>query len=121
MSADTRSIDTMLSAWNSNDESLLGQIVEQSLSPEVEFCDPFHDIRGHAPFIEMVKAFWAKHGNCKITRTSGIDSHHDRARYTWAIDSLQGGRFEGFDAIALDLASGKVRRVDGFFGPLSPI
>lgn len=121
MSADTRCIDTMLSAWNSHDESLLEQIVGQSLSPEVEFCDPFHDIRGHALFIEMVKAFWAKHGNCKIMRTSGIDAHHDRARYTWAIDSPQGGRFEGFDAVALDLALGKVLRVDGFFGPLSPI
>jgi hypothetical protein len=120
MSADTQCIDTMLSAWNSHDASLLERIVGQSLSPDLEFCDPYHDIRGHAPFIEMVKAFWAKYGKCKITRTSGIDTHHDRARYTWLIESPTGGRFEGFDAVKLDLVSGTVERVDGFFGPLPP-
>ncbi len=121
MPVDMQCIDTMLSAWNAHDESLLKQIVARSLSPDVEFCDPLHDIRGHAPFIDMVKAFWAKHGHCKITRTSGIDAHHDRARYTWVIESPEGGRFEGFDAVSLDLSTKKVRRVDGFFGPLSPI
>jgi hypothetical protein len=121
MAVETQCIDTMLSAWNSHDEGLLQQIVERSLSVDVEFCDPYHDIRGHAPFVEMVKAFWAKHGNCKITRTSGIDAHHGRARYTWLIESPAGGRFEGFDAVALDLSAGKVRRVDGFFGPLLPV
>jgi SnoaL-like domain len=119
MSVDTQCIDAMLSAWNSHDETALGQIVEQSLSPDLEFCDPFHDIRGHAPFVEMVKAFWTQHGHCKITRTSNIDAHHDRARYSWLIEAPSGGRFEGFDAVALDLSTGKVRRVDGFFGQLS--
>lgn len=118
MSADTRCIEAMLAAWNTRDEAALAQAVEASLSPEVEFCDPHYDIRGHAPFIDMVKAFWAKHGDCKITRASRIDTHHDRARYAWAIDWPDGRRFEGFDATAIDLSSGKVRRVDGFFGPL---
>lgn len=68
----------------------------------------------------MVKAFWVQHGHCKITRTSGIDAHHDRARYAWLIEALGGGRFEVFDAFALDLSANKVRRVDSFFGPLSP-
>lgn len=121
MSLDTQCIDTMLSAWNSHDEDLLGQIVEKSLSPDLEFCDPFHDICGHEPFIKMVKAFWAKHGHCKITRTSGIDAHHNRARYSWLIEAPSGGRFEGFDTVTLDISASKVRRVDGFFGPLSPV
>jgi hypothetical protein len=120
MPLDTKCIDSMLSAWNTHDGALLEKIVGESLSADVEFCDPLHDIRGHSAFIEMVKAFWAKHGHCKISRSSLIDTHHDRARYTWAIDLPSGHRFEGFDAVALELASGKVRRVDGFFGPLSP-
>jgi hypothetical protein len=96
------------------------QVVAEALSSDVEFCDPHYDIRGHAAFIDMVEAFWAKNGECTISRASGIDTHHDRARYAWAIDWPDGRRFEGFDAVALDLASGKVSRVDGFFGPLPP-
>jgi SnoaL-like domain len=116
-----RRIDTMLSAWNARDESVLEQLVQESLSLEVEFCDPHYAIRGHAPFIEMVKAFWAKHGDCKISRASVVDAHHDRARYAWAIALPNGHRFEGFDAVAFELPSGKVRRIDGFFGSLTPI
>jgi hypothetical protein len=118
MAANTQCIVAMLSAWNTRDAGVLQQVVEGALSSDVEFCDPHYDIRGHAAFIEMVKAFWAKNGDCKISRASGIDTHHDRARYAWAIDWPDGRRFVGFDAVAIDLPSGKVRRIDGFFGPL---
>jgi hypothetical protein len=50
--------------------------------------------------------------------TSGVDMHHDRARYSWALVRADGTRFEGFDAVELDLQQGKIRRIDGFFGPL---
>ena len=118
MPADTRLIDVMLSAWNSREDARLEQIVAESLAGDFEFCDPPHDITGHAAFIAMVKTFWADNGECRISRTSGIDAHHDRARYSWAIEWPDGRKFEGLDAVQLDAATGKVRRVDGFFGPL---
>jgi hypothetical protein len=118
MSEHAKCIEAMLSAWNTRDENVLIQIVEASLTPDVEFCDPHYDIRGHAPFIEMVKAFWAKHGDFKISTASKIDAHHDRARYAWAIDWPDGRRFDGFDAVALDMAAMRVKRIDGFFGRL---
>lgn len=120
MSTDTRCIDAMLTAWNTRDEAILAQVVADSLSPDAVFCDPHYDIRGHGAFIEMVKAFWAKHGDCRVTRASNIDAHHNRARYAWAITWPDGRRFDGFDAVALDPNSEKVRRIEGFFGPLVP-
>jgi SnoaL-like domain len=120
MSVNTDCIDLMLSAWNTRDSALLSQVVKAALTSDFEFCDPPHDIRGHAAFIAMVEEFWAKHSECTIARTSAIDAHHDRARYAWAITFPAGHQFDGFDAVALDSASGKVRRVDGFFGQLSP-
>lgn len=121
MSTDTRLIDVMLSGWNTRDLAALQAVVAQSLTDDIEFCDPPHDIRGHAAFIAMVQAFWAENGECRISRASAIDAHHDRARYTWAIEWPDGRRFDGFDAVTLDPASGKVRRVDGFFGALKPL
>jgi hypothetical protein len=108
----------MLSAWNTRDESVLIQIVGETLTEDFIFCDPHFDFVGHAPFIDMVKAFWAKHGDCTISPASKIDAHHDRARYAWAITWPDGRRFDGFDAATLDLSSKKVKRVDGFFGKL---
>ena len=119
MSVDIRCIDTMLSAWNTRDRTRLVEVVEESLSPDIKFCDPRHDIQGHSAFMDMVEAFWTEHTGCLIRRASLIDAHHDRARYAWAIEWPDGRRFDGFDAVRLDLGSGKVRRVDGFFGPLA--
>jgi hypothetical protein len=121
MTTDVKCIDVMLSAWNTRDIDLLEQVAEASLTSDVEFCDPRHDIRGHAAFIAMVEAFWAEHSACTISRDSAIDAHHDRARYAWVIEFPGGQRFEGFDAVSLDRETGKVRRVDGFFGQLSPV
>jgi hypothetical protein len=114
----TACIELMLSGWNVRDEAALRDIVARALTADIEFCDPDHDIRGRDAFIAMVLAFWAKHPGCTISRASAIDSHHDRARYAWAISLPDGRRFDGFDAAAIDAATGKVRRVDGFFGPL---
>jgi SnoaL-like domain len=121
MSTNTQCIDVMLSAWNTRNSVQLKKVVESSLASDVEFCDPRHDIHGHDAFIAMVEAFWAEHKECKIARDSAIDPHHDRARYAWVITFPNGQRFEGFDVVTLDLANGKVRRVDGFFGQLSPL
>lgn len=116
---DTRLIDVMLSGWNMRDPASLRDVVARSLCLDVEFCDPHSDIRGHAAFIELVEAFWVKNPACTIMRSSSIDAHHDRARYAWLIKGKDGRPFEGVDIVALDLPSGKVRRVDGFFGPLT--
>jgi hypothetical protein len=121
MSMNTECIDAMLSGWNTRDSVRLKQVVEASLTSDIEFCDPRHDIRGQAAFIDMVEAFWSEHSKCTISRDSAIDAHHDRARYAWVITFPAGQRFEGFDAVTLDRDSGKVRRVDGFFGQLPPL
>lgn len=120
VTTDTRCIDAMLVIWNCRDADVMAKAVEEALDPDLEFCDPLHDIRGHQAFMDMVKAFWAKYPEARLRRSSGIDAHHDRARYAWAIDLPGGHCFEGFDAVTLDRTSGKVRRIDGFFGPLPP-
>lgn len=113
-------IDVMLSGWNARDGERLRDIVAEALDQAIEFCDPPHDISGHAAFIAMVEAFWRDNGECRVRRTSAIDAHHDRARYSWAIEWPNGRRFDGFDVVTLDRESGKVLRVDGFFGALQP-
>jgi hypothetical protein len=111
-------IFTMLDAWNTRDPAAMRALVEAAVAPDIEFVDPHNDIRGIEPFIAMVQAFQSKYPDVRIAPASGIDLHHDRARYSWALIWPDGRRFDGFDAVQLDMAQGKVRRVDGFFGPL---
>ncbi|MDX2233574.1 MAG: nuclear transport factor 2 family protein [Hyphomonadaceae bacterium] len=118
MSATTACIATMLEAWNTPDPAALRTLAAAALTADAEFVDPHNDIRGVDAFVAMVEAFQRKYAGARIARTSGIDLHHDRARYAWSVTLADGRRLDGFDAVALDLAQGRVRRIDGFFGPL---
>jgi hypothetical protein len=108
----------LLAAWNEYDPGRLRALVEAALTEDVAFTDPNYQITGIDAFIDQVHEFRSKAGKVKLVPTSGIDLHHDRARYSWAVLFPDGTRFEGFDAVALDLAQGKIKRIDGFFGPL---
>lgn len=108
----------LLRAWNERDPAKLRELVEMSVTPDVAFTDPQYAITGSEAFIEMMIAFQERVGDVRLNRTSAIDMHHDRARYSWEIVWPNGDRFEGFDAVALDVPAGKVCRIDGFFGSL---
>ncbi len=111
----------MLAAWNEYDPVKLRRLVEAALTEDVEFTDPNYQIVGIDAFIDQVNEFRAEAGKVRLMPTSGVDLHHDRARYSWAVLYPDGTRFEGFDAVALDLDQGKIRRIDGFFGPLPAV
>lgn len=110
----------LLAAWNERDPAKLRDLVEMSVTSDVTFTDPQYSIMGSEAFIAMMIAFQERVGEVRLSRTSAIDMHHDRARYSWEIVWPNGDRFEGFDAVALDLAEGKFCRIDGFFGSLRP-
>lgn len=109
---------TLLAAWNEYDPAQMRHLVEAALTADVAFTDPHYRIVGIDAFIDQVNEFRERVGTVELIRTSGIDMHHDRARYAWAVIWPDGKRFDGFDAVALDLDQGKICRIDGFFGPL---
>jgi hypothetical protein len=112
---------TLLAAWNEYDPAKMRKLVEASLTEDVAFTDPNYQIVGIEAFIRQVEEFRSHEGRVRLAPTSGVDMHHDRARYSWAVLRPDGSRFEGFDAVALDLRQGKIRRIDGFFGPLPEV
>jgi hypothetical protein len=101
---------TLLAAWNEHDPAKLRKLVEASLTQDVAFTDPHYQIVGIEAFIVQVGEVRAREGAARLTPTSGVDMHHDRARYSWALVRPDGTRLEGFDAVEVDLRQGKIRR-----------
>jgi hypothetical protein len=121
MSALPSCFATFLAGWNEPDPVRMRQLFEQALTPDVGFTDPNYKIVGIDAFIEQVNDFRAEEPGSRLAPTSGVDMHHDRARYGWVVLRADGTRFEGFDAVALDLEQGKISRIDGFFGALPAV
>lgn len=106
----------LLAAWNERDLTKIRALCQKGVTADVEFTDPNYAIKGIDAFVAMVKEFRERLPNAMVTRTSGIDTHHDRARYSWTVTAGP-LKVDGFDAVAL-APSGLVKRIDGFFGPL---
>jgi hypothetical protein len=69
-----------------------------------------------AALVDVVLQHYPGH---RFVRTSGIDAHHDHARYTWALTAPDGTA----SVIGTDVATivdGRLSRIIGFFGDLAP-
>lgn len=110
----------ILAAWNERDLDRIGERASRCLAERVVFADPTNFIKGRDAFIEMIKAFRKAYPDATCYRTSGLDSHNNRYRYSWKILSGDNLIVAGTDFVELD-SDGMILSVVGFFGELPPI
>lgn len=107
-----------LRAWQSGDEAVIRPAIEASLSEDVIWCDPVHDVVGRDAVVAMIVDFHAGMPGAVLARASAFDAHHGRYRYAWTIHVGDELFLEGLDVSTLD-DDGLIERIDGFFGPLT--
>ncbi len=107
----------MLAAWNERDLAQIRTHIDKSLAENVVFSDPTNFTYCRDAFEAMIKEFRQKYPESVCSRTSGIDSHNNRYRYSWEIHDGQKVFVKGTDFIQLN-ENGLVERIDGFFGDL---
>lgn len=117
MSSLPASMKSMLAAWNEKDPKRVRGHLDAALSPDVIFADPDNYVVGIDAFEAMVHKFHADIDDPKAEWTSGYNVHNNRYRYTWLVSSGNTPLMPGMDVTELD-DSGKVVRVDGFFGDI---
>lgn len=113
-------VDQMLDVWNETNPELIFDRLSAVLTPDIVFIDPTVTTRGLTEFEANVRRFRAKYPDAVISRTSGIDSHHNLHRYSWQISMSGKVALTGFD-VSESAANGRICKVLGFFGPLPPI
>lgn len=111
-------IAAMFLAWNAADERAIRRHAERALTRDVEFVDPGHLVRGMDAWVDMVRAFRAANPKAEPRLASGVDAHHDRARYAWAVRLDDGTELEGVDVVAFEGEPCRLRRIDSFIGRL---
>ena len=114
------SFTDMLAAWNERDLTQIQVHIDKSIAENVVFADPANFIHGKYAFELMIKNFRLKYPESVCQRTSGIDSHNNRYRYSWKITVGEMLIVAGLDVAQLN-KNGLVERIDGFFGDLPPL
>ena len=111
--------DHMLAVWNERDPERIRSHLERALAPDALFIDPSIETHGIDAFEANVRDFRAKFPDAVCSRSSGVDTHHRLYRYHWEIHRSGELMLPGFDVVELD-EQARVKRVEGFFGPVPP-
>lgn len=109
-------VDTHLRAYCEADATARRALVEQVWAPDGMLIDPPIDGVGHDGIVAMVDAVLGHYPGHVFARTTGVDVHHDVARYGWKLTAPGGDVvLTGMDVADLD-GAGRLVRIVGFFG-----
>jgi len=113
-------VDAYLAAFSAPDDDERANLVTRAWAPDGHFADPLFAATGHDELIALAASVPELYPGHRFARTSGIDLHHDHARYTWVFEAADGTPvIEGVDVAQIGAAD-RLVRVIGFFGPVPP-
>ena len=111
-------LDAYFDAWNEIEGDKRRQLIEQAWADECRYVDALADATGHDAIDGNVAAVQEQFRGHRFRRSSGVDAHHDRARFEWELLDATGGTV----VVGVDYAEfaedGRLRVVAGFFGPV---
>ena len=114
-------IDTYLSAWNEEDVTRRAKLIDQAWTDDGQLVDPPMAGTGPAEISAIADALHGQFPQHSFRRSTAIDAHHQYLRFGWELVGPDGAvALAGLDVAEL-AADGRLRRVTGFFGPLTPI
>jgi SnoaL-like protein len=109
-----------MDAYSEPDTARRAELVAKTFTADGELIDPPIDGRGHAGITEMMGAVLDHYPDHRFRRTTGIDAHHNVARYGWElVDTTGAVALTGTDVAEFD-DDGAISRVLGFLGDLPP-
>ena len=106
--------------WNAEDLSQLRPLIDRCVTPDVEWVDPRDHFTGRDDLEACARRLKESKPNYRFEIVSEIDGHHDRLRYRGNMVSRGRVLMEGLDVVTLS-PDGLISRVEGFFGPLTPV
>ena len=107
-----------LAAYAEPDAARRTSVVERIWAAGGRLIDPPLAAAGHAQIVQQAQQLLAQFPGHRFVRSSGIDSHHGVARYSWQRVAPSGSvALDGIDIAHVD-SDGRLTQVTGFFGPL---
>lgn len=108
---------TYVAAWTVEDEAQCQLLLERCWAEDGLYITPTSQASGRAALAQHITEFHQRFAGHRIRITSGVDAHHDRLRYTWAmVGPDDASMLQGTDIGEVG-TDGRLSRITEFFGP----
>lgn len=109
-------IDRYVVMFNEADDATRAALGKDVFVDDGRLVDPLVDATGPARIAAAIGVLRDQMPGHSLTRTTAVDSHHDQARFGWAVNGPDGAvAVAGIDIVTFD-ADGRIRTAIGFFG-----
>jgi hypothetical protein len=115
MTAPVALIDRYIAAWNATDAEDRRDLIAGAWTEDARYLDPLLNGQGHDGIDAMVQGLQDRFPAHRFKRTSDVDVHNDRVRFTWELGAQDAdpiARGVDFGVVAAD---GRLASITGFF------
>jgi hypothetical protein len=115
----TEIIDRYLASWNEPDPAVRLEQTQAVWADDGLLADPLVHAVGPEAIADAIGALRDQLPGHSLVRTTGVDAHHDHARFGWTVNAPDGSvAVAGIDVVTF--TDGRIRTALGFFGDLEP-
>lgn len=118
MTEPTDLIDRYFDAWNEPDAERRRVLIARTFAEQALYLDPMLEGEGHDGIDAMIAGVQQRFPGHRFRRTGAIETHHDRARFSWELGPEDGPAIVGGTDFAV-IVGGRLRAVTGFFDKMA--
>jgi hypothetical protein len=108
-------IDRYIAAWNETDSGRRRDLIARAWSDSASYVDPLLQGAGRDGIDAMIAGVQERFPGHRFRRTSDVESHHDRVRFTWELAPEAGDPVVCGTDFGIVTADDRLRSVTGFF------
>ena len=108
-------VDVYLAAWSEPDPEKRRPLIKKCWAKGGTYTDPMSDVSGRQGLEETIAGFHKQMPGGAIVLAGGIDEHHGRIRFAWALKAADGSMpVKGIDIGQLE-EDGRLAGILGFW------
>ena len=108
----TQLVDRYIDMWNETDPARRRDIIARTWTDGGAYVDPLMQAAGREAIDAMVGGVQARFPGARFTRTSDVDAHNDRCRFSWSLGADGAPIAAGLDVGVI--AAERLETITGF-------
>ncbi|MES2462621.1 MAG: nuclear transport factor 2 family protein [Armatimonadota bacterium] len=113
MDAVTDLIDRYIAVWNEADAERRRALITQTWTADASYMDPLMQAEGWDGIETMTQGVQTQFPGFRFRRTSDVDTHNNRVRFSWELGPESGAPFAGGVDFGV-VAGERLQSVTGF-------